>query len=193
MPSKPRAKTANAPKSSKTRRSELYHPIRIVPLHPGKAKAAAPQFSPQLAYRNGPLLTPAQVFTIFWGAAWNEAPQNSLLSRVNQFFDFILTSQLLDQLAEYSVSGQQIGHGARLGSITLTSPDPGTTVDDSAIQALLQQQISSGTLPAATANTLYRFPSARSHRYAGWRRVLSSFLRVSRRHQPQHLLRRDAV
>src|SRR5258708_408890 len=40
---------------------------------------------------------------------------------------------------------------------------------------------------------LFRFPSARSHRYAGWRRVLSSFLRVSRRHQPQHLLRRDAV
>ncbi len=155
MPSKPRAKTAKSPKSSKTRRSELYHPIRIVPLHPGKAKAAAPQFAPQLTYRNGPLLTSAQVFTIFWGAAWNEAPQNSLLSRVNQFFDFILTSQLLDQLGEYSVSGQQIGHGARLGGITLTSPDPGTTVDDSAIQALLQQQISSGTLPAATANTLY--------------------------------------
>src|SRR5260370_4541148 len=155
MPSKPRAKTAKAPKSSKTRRPELHHPIRIVPLQPGKAKAAAPQFAPQLTYRNGPLLTSAQVFTIFWGAAWNEAPQNSLLPRVNQFFDFILTSQLLDQLAEYSVSGQQIGHGARLGGITLTSPAPGTTVDDSAVQALLQQQISSSTLTSATTNTLY--------------------------------------
>ena len=155
MPSKPHAKTAKAPKSSKTRPSELYHPIRIVPLHPGKAKAAAPQVAPQLTYRNGPLLTSAQVFTIFWGAAWNEAPQNSFLPRVNQFFDFILTSQLLDQLAEYSVPGQPIGHGTRIGSIMLTSPDPGTTVDDSAIQALLQQQIASGRLPAATANTLY--------------------------------------
>jgi len=155
MPSKPRAKTSKARKSSKARPSELYHPIRIVPLHPGKEKVAAPQVAPQLTYRNGPLLTSAQVFTIFWGAAWNEAPQNSSLPQVNQFFDFILTSQLLGQLAEYSVPGQQIGHGTRIGSITFTSPDPGTTVDDSAIQALLQQQISSGTLPAATANTLY--------------------------------------
>src|SRR5260370_2644922 len=136
MPSKPSAKTAKAPKSSKTRRSELYHPLLIVPLHPGKAKAAAPQFAPQLTYRNGPLLTSSQVFTIFWGAAWNEAPQNSLLPRVNQFFDFILTSQLLDQLAEYSVSGQQIGRGAPLGRITLTSTDPGTTGRDHPIYSL---------------------------------------------------------
>jgi len=61
MPSKPRPRTPNAGSS------ELYHPIRIVPLHPGKAKAAAPQVTPKLTYRNGPLLTAVQVFTIFWG------------------------------------------------------------------------------------------------------------------------------
>ena len=152
MPSKPRPKSAAAPKN---RPSELYHPIRIVPIHPGKAKAAAPQVPPKLTYRNGPLLTSVQVFTIFWGAEWNNAPQDALLPKLNEFFDFILASQLIDQLAEYSVPNQKIARGLLIGTITLTAPAPGKTVDDAAIQALLQQQISAGTLPATTSNTLY--------------------------------------
>src|SRR6266403_3622450 len=152
MPSKPRRKTPKAPKA---RPAELYHPIRIVPLHPGKAKAAAPQVPPQLTYRNGPLLTSVQVFTIFWGATWNDAPQSALLAKINEFFDFILGSQLLDQLAEYSVPNQTISHGLLTGTITLSTPAPGKTVDDSAIQNLIQQEISAGTLPASTQNSLY--------------------------------------
>ena len=158
MASKPRRKTPKTQKAKKAKKagpSELYHPIRIVPLHPGTAKAAAPQVAPKLTYRNGPLLTSVQVFTIFWGAAWNQAPQDALLPKVNQFFDFILTSQLLDQLGEYSVPSLEIGHGSRTGTITLTTPPPGKTVDDSAIQTFLQQQISAGILPATTPNTLY--------------------------------------
>ncbi len=162
MPSKPRPKSPATPKKSP---SELYHPIRIVPLHPGKAKVAAPQVAAQLTYRNGPLLTSVQVFTIFWGAQWNTSPQDALLTKVNQFFDFILTSQLLDQLSEYSVPNLKIGPGARIGSVTLTAPAPGKTVDDSAIQTFLQQQISAGTLPSATANTLY-FPRIHSILYS---------------------------
>ena len=154
MPSRPRPRNAKAGKAAKSRPSELYHPIRIVPLHPGKAKAAAPQTPPQLTYRNGPLLTAVQVFTVFWGD-WNAAPQNALVPKLNQFFDFILTSQLLDQLGEYSVGNQKILHGARTGSVTLATPAPGKTVDDSAIQTFLQKQISAGTLPPTTPNTLY--------------------------------------
>lgn len=149
MPSKPRPKTA------KSRPSELYQPIRIVPLHPGKAIGAAPQVPPKLTYRNGPLLTSVHVFTVFWGAEWNSAPQSALLPKINEFFDFILSSQLLDQLAEYSVPGQAISRGLLIGTVTLTSPAPAKTVDDSAIQKLLQQEISAGALPATTPNTLY--------------------------------------
>src|SRR5258705_11676087 len=150
MPSKPSPKSAAAPKN---RPSELYPPIRIVPLHPGKAKAAAPQVAAKLTYRNGPLLTSVEVFTVFWGTQWNSSPQNALLAKINQFFDFILSSQLLDQLAEYSVPKMKIGPAALTGRATLTTPAPGKTVDDSAIQAFMQQQISAGALPAATANT----------------------------------------
>src|SRR6202521_5774985 len=152
MPSKPRPKP---PKTPKARPSELYYPIRIVPLHPGKAKAAAPQVPPKLTYRNGPLLTSVQVFTIFWGAAWNTAPQDALLPKVNQFFDFILTSQLLDQLGEYSTASLKIDHGSRTRTITLSPPAPGKTVDDPAIEEFCRQQTPSRTWPATAANTLY--------------------------------------
>lgn len=136
--------------------SELFQPIRIVPLHPPRVRApgAAPA---QLTYRNGPLLTSVQVFTIFWGAAWNQSPQNALVQQVNDFFDFILSSQLIDQLAEYNVPGKAISHGALIGTLTLTKRAPGKKVPDSKIQQVLQQEIASGSLPATTPNSLYFF------------------------------------
>lgn len=131
------------------------HPIRIVPLHRPEAAAAAPAAAPQLTYRNGPLLTAVEVFTVFWGSVWQQAPNDSLMSQMNQFFDYILTSQLLDQLGEYNVPGKTIGHGSRIGTAVLTSPEPGSSVQDSAIRQLIQRGIDAGTLPAAKANTLY--------------------------------------
>jgi hypothetical protein len=146
MPPKPRQKRSL---------HERKHPIRIVPLHRPEAAAPAPATAPQLTYRNGPLLTAAQVFTIFWGSAWNQAPNNSLIAQMNQFFEYILTSELMDQLGEYSVPGQSIGHGSLIGTTVLTSPAPGKLVQDSAIQKLLQKEIDAGTLAATNANTLY--------------------------------------
>jgi len=69
MPSKPRPKSAATPKSA--RPSFTVHPDRSSP--PGKAKAAAPQVAAKLTYRNGPLLTSVEVFTVFWGAQWNSS------------------------------------------------------------------------------------------------------------------------
>jgi len=137
---------------TKPRRTQLQdahqHPIRVVPLHRPEAPSVVAAAAPQLTYRNGPLLTAVQVFTVFWGSAWQQASNNGLLSQINRFFDYILTSQLIDQLGEYSVPGQAIGHGSRIGTIVLTSPVPGPSVQDSAIQQMLQQEIDAGTLPA---------------------------------------------
>ena len=146
MPSKPRRKETMHPQR---------HPIRIVPLHRPEAAAAPAAAAAHLTYRHGPLLTAVEVFTTFWGSAWQQAPSNNLATQMNQFFDYILTSQLIDQLGEYSVPGQTIGHGSRIGTTVLTSPEPGTSVQDSDIQQLLQQEIKSRTLPATNANTLY--------------------------------------
>src|SRR5262245_26309240 len=91
------------------------HPLRIVPLH--TAPRVASTTSPHSTYRDGPLLNKVEVFTIFWGEAWQDPDHSSLVSHMNIFFDFILTSKLVDQLGEYSVPGKSIGHGSRTGSI----------------------------------------------------------------------------
>ena len=128
--------------------------IRIVPLRTADAPTA-PAAAPKLTYRSGPLISAPEIFTLFWGAAW-QAAQAALASQVNSFFDFILSSALIDQLAEYSVPGYQIVHGRRSGTITITTPALARSVSDSAIQHMLQNEIA--TNPAVTApspNTLY--------------------------------------
>lgn len=138
-------------------------PIRIVPLHlpdamkqpTAEAAALAPAAAPQLTYRNGPLLSNVEVFTLFWGPAWQSA-QSALIAQVNAFFDFILTSELIDQLAEYSVPAYKIGHGKRTGTATLLTPRLRSSVSDSAIQHMLQFEIANNPAVAQpTPNTLY--------------------------------------
>jgi hypothetical protein len=135
-------------------------PIRIVPLHVdadvlAPVDAAAPAAAPQLTYRNGPLLTAVEVFTVYWGAPWASAPLADVATRLDGFFDFVLTSELLDQLAEYSVPGKQIGPGSRIGRAVVTTPAPKHVVTDAAVQHMLQQELSANAaFPAAGPNTL---------------------------------------
>jgi hypothetical protein len=135
-------------------------PIRIVPIYrvedvgqPAHGAAAAP--SAEFTYRGGPLLTAVEVFTVFWGSWWQESEGASLASELNGFFDYVLTSELIDQLGEYDVSGQTIGHGSRVGTTTLAEPALGSSVSDAEIQQALQQLIGAGTLPGPTADSLY--------------------------------------
>ena len=132
--------------------------ICIVPLHfPDYLARQAPALAPtaQLTYRKGPLLTAVEVFTIFWGAAWQKTPAKTLVGQLNAFFDFILTSALIDQLAEYNVGTKKITHGRRTGTATIATPAPQSSVTDSAIRQLLQRKIATGTVPKPKANTLY--------------------------------------
>ena len=130
-------------------------PIRIVPLRDEARLAPAPTAAPSLTYRGGPLLAAVQIFTFFWGDGWQDQPQAGLMSQINAFFDFVVTSPLIDQLAEYGVAGSTIGHGANLGA-TPAAGALGASVDDSAIQQFIQQEISSkSAVPQPTPNSLY--------------------------------------
>jgi hypothetical protein len=130
------------------------NPIQIVPL---RTEAAAPVSAPNLTYRGGPLLGAVQVFMLFWGDAWQQDPQAGLLRQVNQFFDYVVSSPLLDQLAEYSVPGTAIAHGANAGTVTVTNPPPaGASVADADVQQLIQQEIANDPAVAKpTPNSLY--------------------------------------
>lgn len=138
-----------------------HDPIRVVPVRvDGSLTAPAPGIppgpAPNLTYRGGPLMTAVQVFTFFWGKAWQAQPQAGLVQNINQFFDFIVTSPLLDQMSEYNVAGKKIGHGARIGTATLTAPAPAHAVPDSQIKQLVQREISTNpAVPKPTPNLLY--------------------------------------
>src|SRR5207253_6218965 len=76
-------------------------------------------------------------------------------TQLNNFFMYLVTSPLIDQFAEYSVSQYQIGYGTFLGTMTVTGQDPASSIVDSDIQQFIQQQISSGALPAPDNNTVH--------------------------------------
>lgn len=125
---------------------------RIVPLREPSPKRKA--VSAQLTYRGGPLLTAVEVTSIFWGAWWKQPVHSALVTKLNTFFDDILGSALIDQLKEYGVAGKPIGRGKRVATLTVDQSPP-ASVDDTAITAFLQSQLSAGSVPAAGANSLY--------------------------------------
>jgi hypothetical protein len=149
---------ANEQVAPMKRRKNVKHqpdPIRIVPLHGGTANGAATPAA-RLTYRKGPLIRSVQVFTIFWGPQWKNADQAQLAGRINGFFDSILTSTLIDELAEYNVGGYKISYGKRVGTVTITTPALRTSVTDAAIQKMLRQLVTSRKgVPAPSVNTLY--------------------------------------
>ena len=128
--------------------------IKVVPLHspePTLALAA----TPHLVYAGGPLLTNVQVYTVFWGKTWSAAAGAAMATKLNAFYKAILVSPLIDQLAEYNVSGKTIGHGSLLGSKVIAANAPVASVTDTSIRTQLQSWIAARTVAATTANTLY--------------------------------------
>lgn len=126
--------------------------IRIVPLHHPQSWQAQ---APQLTYRNGPLMEKVEVFTVFWGATWGAAPLDKLKQDMNNFFDYILASPLMDQLAEYNVANYKISHGQRTGTAFIAPPTK-NSVTDAAIQKELQNAITANkAFPKPGPNTLY--------------------------------------
>jgi len=128
--------------------------IKVVPLHVPEAPLA-PAPTAQLTYRGGPLTTGVKIFTFFWGSEWTQTGNQKIASQLNDFFTYLVTSPLMDQLAEYSVTQFRIGHGSFLGTLTVTGQDPASSIADTDIQQFIQRQISSGAVPSADNNTVY--------------------------------------
>jgi hypothetical protein len=135
--------------------------IRIVPIaaprelfpHVATVPAAPP---PKLTYRGGQLLTAAQVFTLYIGSSWSSGQLKTLASQIDEFFGFVLTSELIDQLSEYSVPNFPIGHGTFLGSTVLSELQPPPSVTDAWLQTTIQNAIDSGApVPEPGSNVLY--------------------------------------
>ena len=159
-----------------TRYSKGEH-IKVVPLHSPKPTMSIDELSqarqeqsdtqlfdgqtlaaaapPHLAYFGGSLLTNVHVYTIFWGKKWSAGAGAGIATRLNDFYRAILTSPLIDQLAEYSMPGKSIGHGSLIGSKVITANAPVRSVTDTTIRTQLKAWISAHTVPANTPNTVY--------------------------------------
>ncbi len=152
--------------------------VRIVPLHHPKPSVAIDELrrpgaeggdqdlfdgkphpapaSAHLTYQGGPLIQNVQVFTVFWGKLWGSTGSSQqMMANLNQFFTAILTSPLIDQLAEYDVSGQAIGHGSFIGTKVISANAPAGSITDSAIRTQLKKWIRAKAVPASNKNTLY--------------------------------------
>lgn len=136
------------------RHSRFVHPIRIVPLQEG-ALGREPAVAASMTYRGGPLLASVDVATVYLGAAWRDDPLDSLARRLDGFFDFVVTSELVDQLAEYSVPDYRVGRGSHTVSVRLESVDLRQVATDDDLRTILRQAISADALPQPEPNTLY--------------------------------------
>ena len=126
--------------------------IRVVPLHQ-PAVPVAPAAA-KLTYRGGSLIPNVEVFTIFWGNLWQSSSAN-VITKLNTFFGDIVVSPLIDQLAEYNVPGQAIGHGSFIGTKVITLNAPVGSVTDSQLRTQLKKWISSKAVAKNSTNRLY--------------------------------------
>jgi hypothetical protein len=141
-------------------------PVRIVPMRPTPRPAeeaaarlaaapAAAAVMPQLAYNGGPLLANVEITAVFWGSEWSDSPLSDLATQLGDYFGFLVTSPYMDQLAEYGVAGMPIGPGSFAGAVQVATPAPDTTTTDEQIQSFLQDEITAGSLPQPSTNSLY--------------------------------------
>jgi hypothetical protein len=134
--------------------------IRVVPLRqPVSAEIAKKKkkkkAAVQLSYRGGPMLANVEVFTIFWGTGW-ETTLKDTATELNQFYQTILKSRLINELSEYDTSKYKIGKGTLTGTITITANAPAQTITDTEIQSQLQNWIKKNkAFPKQNENTLY--------------------------------------
>jgi len=148
-----------------THKHLIFGPNRIVPtasfFAPGLAAPISVESAPNLQNHGGKVIQSVAVVPIFWGASWSTGINAQLIPQLEGFFDFIVTSSIMDMLAEYSTSSTPIQHGRRLPSVHLPGSEPGNVtstgriVTDTQIQQALQTWIQNGTAPATSANTLY--------------------------------------
>jgi hypothetical protein len=155
--------------------AEAADALKGVPLALAKELVAAPAAAPHLSYRGGALLCNVEVFPTFWGPGWDAAPQSEALTTIEEFFDFVLSSALIDQLEEYSVPGKTIGHGKRIptpdGKPAIVPAHLPSTLSDGSIRHRLKHLLSTDPrFPQPGPNTLYFIylpPGVRVHQGGG--------------------------
>jgi hypothetical protein len=146
-----------------------YRGIGVVPTREfiprGKtAPMTEDDLPPRLIYSPpGTIIESVEVVAIYWGATWDSGADAILSGDLDTFFNYIVTSPLMDMLSEYNSPNTQIKHGKLKKSVRITTSEPGTpdptgpgrTITDTEVQQALLNFIANPTFPQPDANTLY--------------------------------------
>ena len=135
---------------------------KVMSLPPLDREAASPQFLGQdIAYNGGPVISHVKVYAVFWGSKVSA----ETVSKIPAFYQAMVNSTYMDQLAEYGtrrndVNGkagtqQDIGRGTFGGTFTIVPVNASTKLNQAAIEQELEKQISMGTLPKPDADSMY--------------------------------------
>lgn len=112
-----------------------------------------------LTYYGGPVLSSVHVVKLNYGAGtYQSYVSGTGAGTMSAFFNAITGSPYFTWLNnDYKTPSQAIGYGSFGGDFTITpsAVNNGATITDSQIQVEISAQISSGHIPAPTANTLY--------------------------------------
>jgi pre-peptidase len=149
-------------------------PYRLTDSHDGALQTGSisPNSAPagaQLVYHGGKVVQNAKVVKVLYGSG-TYIPELTATTGVNMASAYtqMVTSGVFDWLNEYNTTSpsQTIGRGSFGGSVQIApaAARNGATIDDSAIQTEIAAQISAGTLPAPSDNTIYMtsFPSGKT-------------------------------
>ncbi|MGZ3457740.1 MAG: hypothetical protein ACXU86_04460, partial [Archangium sp.] len=115
---------------------------------PGTVHAAT---TAHLTYYGGKVIANAKIAVVFWGPNVN----STVTSGIGGFYTAVTNSAYFDWLSEYNTGSQSIGRGSLLGTYTISPSQTSGTIDDTAIQTELNNQINAGHLPAPDGNTLF--------------------------------------
>jgi hypothetical protein len=121
---------------------------------------------PAVTYHGGPLIANVHIEAVYEGTQWGGQDLTTMRGQLDGYLQYVTNSPYMDLLKEYSAPGYDIGHGSfvgervidttlSLGPIQINTLAAGTTVDDCAIQKMLQTNITNGTLAAPNANNFY--------------------------------------
>lgn len=123
----------------------------------GEGTGTAAPANAKLVYNGGVLLPNVEVFTVFWGKQYAKGGVLAdLPAKVNTFFDSILQSTMMDQMAEYNTPKYKFGKGKHTGTITITTAAPKHNITDTALQTTIKGWLAGNkAFPQPGKNTLY--------------------------------------
>src|SRR5271166_5857746 len=169
--------------------SAMNRTLRLVPQSADASRRTArkrrsyrPQLEPlenlrlmSVSPNNGPVISHAEVETVYWGQDWSTSKgplpylqpnqiygsfalgdNQRQINEIDNFFTNITNSPYMDLLNQYSGVGRGMFEGHDIPPASTNPPANGTTVYDSQIQTMLDGEIVAGRLPSPLdSNQLY--------------------------------------